>query len=163
MIEYRGINNRKRIQIVWLLLILSAGVYFVLALWTASLGNKTKAPQEIHVEEDVLTLQMNPDVLTTALTERASQWCSWSRTVPVFGDIVLRNTATDDDNVFGQIFLTDSVGPIMAREYPHLFEYIDDEGDLSFRMQASKNSVTVPVWLVQRLIECGVLQLPENQ
>lgn len=123
--------------------------------------NAPKPAQEIHITEDILTLQMNPSVLMSALKERGSDWCSVKRKVPVFGDITI-SCKKGGEELFNRIFLTDSVAPAMAHEYPHLFQYEEDGNSRKFTMSASRKSVTVPVWLVKTLIENDILQLPRE-
>lgn len=120
-----------------------------------------QSAQEVRVDEEAVTLQMNPNVLINSLKENASNWCSVSRTVPIFGDIAIKSPK---DNVgiqmFKQVMLTDSMAPNMAKEYPNLFKYKDEGGKISFTMSSSRNSVAVPVWLVKALIDGQVLRLP---
>ena len=119
--------------------------------------------QEVKADEDVLTVVMNASFLVDALEEHASDWCEVSRTIPIIGDIILSNPENKTgQQMYDLVFLTDSVAPIMAREYPHLFEFTEKNGKKSFKMNASRTAVTVPVWLVKELLERRILQLPDE-
>ena len=157
--DYIDVTHNTR----FLVIILTIAI-FLFGILAYSLRTKSPKPaQEVHVTEEILTVQMNPSVLTKALKERAADWCNVKRTIPIFGDIVISSTK-NGEATFNKVFLTDSVAPAMADEYPHLFQYEEDGGCCSFTMSASRTSVTVPVWLVKSLIDVGILQLPkENQ
>jgi hypothetical protein len=120
-----------------------------------------KAAQQVRVTEEILTVQMNPSVLKDALRERAADWCSVDHSLLGLGDITISNTS-DGIAMYNKVFLTDSVAPLMAREYPHLYQYKEEDGLRSFTMSASRTSVTVPVWLVKALIDLNILQLPKD-
>lgn len=121
-----------------------------------------KPAQQIRVTEEILTIQMKPSVLKEALKERAADWCTVDHSLLGFGDITITSTS-DGVVMYNKVFLTDSVAPAMAREYPHLYQYYEDGDKRSFTMSASRTSVTVPVWLVKTLIDMNVLQLPKDQ
>lgn len=124
-------------------------------------SNPPKAAQKVRVTEEILTVQMNPSVLKDALRERAADWCKVEHSLLGLGDITISSTS-DGIAMYNKVFLTDSVAPAMEREYPHLFQY-KEEGNLrSFTMSASRTSVTVPVWLVKKLIDMNILQLPKD-
>ena len=97
-----------------------------------------------------------------ALKERAAEWCTVEHGMLGFGDITIASTG-DGVAIFDKVFLTDSVAPIMAREYPHLYQFQEDGQKRSFTMSASRTSVNVPTWLVKTLIDMDILQLPPNQ
>lgn len=120
-----------------------------------------KAAQQVRVTEEILTVQMNPSVLKDALREHAADWCTVEHSMLGLGDITISNTS-GGIVMYNKVFLADSVAPIMAREYPHLYQYQEDGDRRSFTMSASRTSVTVPVWLVKTLIEQNVLQLPNE-
>ncbi len=144
----------------FLVLFALAIVLFFGGVWLLR-STPPKAPQQVRITEEVLTVQMNPSVLIVALEERAAEWCAVKRSIPVFGDIVISNIDKSID-VYNQVFLTDSMAPVMAREYPHLYKYSEKDDHKSFTMSAGANSVTVPVWLVKTLIERNVLVLPKE-
>lgn len=154
--EYIDVTHNTRFMVISLFL----AILFFSCFFTYCLRTSNSVPaQEVHVSEDILTLQMNPSVLMKALKENAADWCQVKRSVPLFGDIII--SSTEAGNVkFKEVFLTDSVAPLMAREYPHLFQYEEDGDHRSFTMSANRTSVTVPVWLVKTLIEKNVLLLP---
>lgn len=120
------------------------------------------AAQKIRPAEEILTLQMNPSLLLNALDTRASDWCTAKRTLPIFGDIVLSSTE-EGEATFNEVMLTDSMAPLMARDYPHLFQYEEEDGRKTFTMSSSANAVSVPVWLVKALVLRHVLQLPKDE
>lgn len=126
---------------------------------------RTKPPMEaqpVRITEEILTIQMNPSVLKNALRERAAEWCTVEHRLFGLGDITISST---DNGVamYDRVFLTDSMAPAMAREYPHLYQYDEDENCHSFTMSASRTSVSVPVWLVKSLIDLSILQLPKEE
>lgn len=120
-----------------------------------------KAAQQVRVTEEILTLQMKPSVLKEALKERASDWCKVDHSLLGLGDITISSTS-DGIAMYNKVFLTDSMAPAMAKEYPHLYQYKEDGEQRSFTMSASRTSVTVPVWLVKTLIDLNILQLPKD-
>lgn len=120
-----------------------------------------RAAQQVRVTEEILTIQMNPSVLKEALKERASDWCSVDHSLLGLGDITISSTS-DGIAMYNKVFLTDSMAPAMANEYPHLFQYEENGQQRSFTMNASRTSVTVPVWLVKTLIDLNILQLPKD-
>lgn len=134
----------------------------IFAVFTFMLRTPPPKPaQKIRVTEEILTIQMNPSVLKDALREHAAEWCSVEHGLLGLGDITI--SCTDDGAaMFNKVFLTDSVAPVMAREYPHLYQYQEDGEHRSFTMSASRTSVTVPVWLVKSLIDLKILQLPQD-
>lgn len=120
-----------------------------------------KDAQQVRVTEEILTIQMNPSVLKNALEENAADWCTVEHSLLGLGDITISSTS-DGITMYDKVFLTDSMAPAMAHEYPHLFQYQEDDGQRSFTMSASRTSVTVPVWLVKTLIDMNILQLPKD-
>lgn len=147
--------------IFFLVVFALAIILFLGGVWLLR-SKPPKAPQQVRITEEILTVQMNPTVLMDALEERAAEWCTVKRSIPVFGDIVISNIDKGLD-VYNQVFLTDSMAPAMAREYPHLYKYSEKDDHKSFTMSAGANSVTVPVWLVKALIEKDVLVLPKEE
>lgn len=134
------------------------------AYWVGTIWLNEKDPEppvEIHLDEDILTLQMIPSVLMDAINEDASQWCVAEREFPVVGDIVLKSVESGIDT-YDQVFLTDSMAPKMAAEYSH-FKYSDKDGVRQFTLPATAGTVTVPAWLVKTLIEMNVLKLPKEE
>lgn len=130
--------------------------------FTFLLRTPSKKPaQQIRVTEEILTIQMKPSVLKDALKERAADWCTIDHSRLGFGDITISSTS-NGVAIYNKVFLTDSVAPAMAREYPHLYQYQEDGDKRSFTMSASRTSVTVPTWLIKTLIEMNVLQLPKD-
>ena len=132
-----------------------------LFLGLLSLRKRTPLPPlEVKAEEEILTMAMNPSMLKDALESKASEWCNVSH--PVYGDFVISSLeGSTPTRLYDVMMLTDSMAPNMAKEYPHLFKYIEEDGIKLFIMKATKESVTVPVWLVKQLVEHEVLQLPD--
>jgi hypothetical protein len=104
---------------------------------------------------------MNPDTLIDNLERNASSWCEVSRSYPFYGNIRI-SSIEENKQQYEHIFLTDSMAPKMAREFPNLFKFDNDEGDYSFEMDSSNDYVVVPVWLLKSLMEIHVLKLPQT-
>ena len=86
--DYIDVTHNTR----FLVIILTIAI-FLFGILAYSLRTKSPKPtQEVHVTEEILTVQMNPSVLTNALKEHAADWCKVKRTIPVFGDIVISST-----------------------------------------------------------------------
>lgn len=120
-------------------------------------------PQPVRVAEDIVTLQMKPEVLIDALESNGSEWCEVDRRS--FNNPTI-DISTDDieQATFNRVFLTDSLAPIMAREYSNLFEYTEGNGKKVFSLKDTDHDhVTVPVWLVKTLVDMEVLELPDHE
>ncbi len=122
---------------------------------------KPQAPQEVKAEEELITIVMKSEVLTRALEENAADWCVVEDSRLFNGDMQLCSPDDEEGRQhYDRIMLRDSVAPIMAREYPHLFQWTDDGDSRTFQMACQDGTVTVPAWLVKKLIDEGVLSLP---
>lgn len=120
-----------------------------------------KAAQQVRVTEEILTVQMNPSIVKDALRKNASDWCTVEHSLLGFGDITISSTS-EGMAMYNKVFLTDSMAPTMAREYPHLYQYQEDDNQRSFTMSASRTSVCVPAWLIKTLIDMNILTLPTD-
>lgn len=152
-------EKKSTIKITFIIIAFFVIAFFVLRCSKHKIGE----PQPIRVTEEILTLQMNPTIIMRALEENGSDWCTIKRKSFFNSSILI--TATDVGNAtFNRVFLTDSVAPIMAQTFPHLFEYTEDDEHKIFTMKAAgRDYVIVPVWLVKSLIDLNILTLPNDK
>lgn len=157
-IQYSHLKKVRTTLLSAVILIVAIGIY-LLSLYMVG-SHPMREPQPVRVAEEILTLQMKPSVLISALEERANEWCNVERRSIINSTIEITPSETGTET-FDRVFLTDSVAPVMARDYPHLFEYTETDGQKMFALKAaSRSHVTVPVWLIKKLIDMNVLILP---
>lgn len=109
------------------------------------------------LDQSRISVNLKSDVLAEALTARASDWCSCDNAL--FGDFTIR--LKSGSSKFAEIFQTDNIAAKTAFNYPHLFQYVEIDDNISFKMKkyAFKGYVVVPVWLVDALLKNDVLVL----
>lgn len=112
------------------------------------------------LEQSRITVNIKSDVLAEALTARASDWCSYDNAL--FGDFTIQ--LKSGSSKFAGIFQTDSIAAKTAFNYPHLFQYIEIDDNISFKMKkyVFEGYVVVPAWLVEALLKNDVLVLDND-
>lgn len=142
----------KNIKLLFVLFVIIWGVLIVFIVRDEDM---TLSPKVL--EQSRITVNIKSDVLAEALTARASDWCSCDNAL--FGDFTIQSK--NSSSKFAGIFQTDSIAVKTAFNYPHLFQYIEVDGNMSFKMKkyAFDGYVVVPVWLVEALLKNDVLVL----
>ncbi len=137
----------------WVVSVITALVIIVVLLS----GKSVMPAPEVRPSEEYLTVALRDTVILNAFEN--SSWCKVTNRL--FGNMKL--TKIGEDSKYEEIFEKDSVAWESAKEFPHLFEYGQSKKGKYFEMKVNHGAVTMPTWLVVRLIENDVLVLPGEE
>lgn len=151
--------TRIHIKNLKLLFIIFVIVWGILIPFVLKDTESTSSPEVL--DQSRVTVNVKTNILTDALSTRASDWCVYNDAI--LGDFTI--SSKNGSRKFAHIFLTDSIAAKTASNYPHLFQYIENRGNISFKMKkySFEGYVVTPVWLLEALLENNVLVIDENE
>lgn len=146
----------KNIKLLSIIFVIVWGIFISFVLKDTE---STSSPKVL--EQSRVTVNVKTNVLVEALSTRASDWCVYNDAI--LGDFTI--SSKNGSRKFARIFMTDSIAAKTAYNYPHLFQYIENRGNISFKMKkySFEGYVVIPVWLLEALLENNVLVIDENR
>lgn len=148
------VHDIRLLIVVFAIIIWGIFIYFVVKD-----TESTSSPD--FLEQNRVTVNVKANVLAKALSTRAAEWCSYDNAI--WGDFTIESK--DKSSRFVRIFLTDSIASQTARNYPHLFQYVENEDNILFRMKkySFDGYVVVPAWLVEALFVNNILVIEDDK
>ena len=124
----------------------------------------TPAPK-VKLDQDEVCIDIRSNILYDELTNHeASEYFELSQPNLIFGgsfDIKCKESELAKQK-FNSIFLADSAAYYMDKEYHHLFQLDEKNKRVSLDTHSGGKYTTVPAWLIVRLVEEGLLTIPQN-
>ena len=151
-----GSIRMKNIRLLFVVFSVIWGILIIFIIIDTELTSSPKV-----LEQSRATVNMKTDILANALSAHAADWCSYDNAI--LGDFTI--SSKNKSARFIRIFLTDSIAARTARNYPHLFQYTEDEEEISFKMKkySFEGYVVVPVWLLEALVKNDILTIENNK
>lgn len=148
-----------RMKNIRLLFVVFSMIWGILIVFIINDTELTSSPKVL--EQSRVTVNMKTDILAKALNIRAADWCSYDNVILSDFTISSKNKSAK----FARIFLKDSIAAKTARNYPHLFQYTEDEDKISFKMKkySFEGYVVVPAWLLEALLKNDVLTIEKDK
>lgn len=147
---------RRNIRLLFVVFVI---VWGVLIAFIVKDAKPVSSPEVL--EQSRVTVNIKANILAKALSTRASEWCSYDNAI--LGDFTIQSK--NKSARFTSIFMADSIAVKTARAYPHLFQYNDNEGNISFRMKkfSFDGYVVMPTWLLEALLKNNVLVIDNDK
>ncbi len=151
--------NRTPIKNIRLLFIVFIIIWGILIAFIITDAEFTPSPKVL--EQSRVTVNVKTDILAKALSDRASEWCSYENSF--LGDFTIGSK--NKSSKIARVFLADSIAATTARNYPHLFQFTEDEDEISFTMKkySFEGYVVVPVWLLEALLKNDILIIGKDK
>ena len=145
--------STKHIKNIRLFFIVFSIIWGILLIFIINDTELTSSPK--FIEQSRLTVNIKTDILVKALSTRAADWCSYDDAI--LGDFTIGSN--NKSSKIARVFLADSIAAKTARNYPHLFQFTEDEDKVSFKMKkySFDGYVVVPVWLLEALLKNDIL------